>query len=988
MERLRSVGEALQAPTALVTPDGDQVLFANREYCELVGAEISEVMSRPASAFLADETAFDGLVRDLLRDQHPRDMTIDLTGDTGEPRWVDVSLRLVRGLTEPGAMLITLADVTGQRNLSTQMAELARFPDMNPGPVLRIDEEGTVVLANEAARRVFGGEELVGHSWFDLCPDIGQERWRELLESQAEISTTVPVGDRCFVFAHVVDPQARFVFAFGNDITSILDTDRLLAEQSVQLTEFARLPDMNPGPVLKLDEDTTVLLGNRAALDLFGAGVVGEKWSDVCPDFDSSVWDDVLLSEEFVTLERPVGGRQYIFFHRYDDDSQRVFVYGADVTEQRRADELVRLLLASTGEGIYGVDPAGRCTFANPAAVRIFGFDSDQELLGQSMHELVHHTRANGEPYPEEQCPISLATTERRSSQGDDEVMWRNDGTCFPVEYRSHPMESNEEFVGSVLAFVDITERRRVQEQLAVAKQAAEAANEAKSQFLANMSHELRTPMNAIIGYSEMLVEDAEMSGDEDTVADLEKIHSAGRHLLELINAVLDLSKIEAGGVELHLETFQVTDLVRDVTAVTQQLVEANGNRFDIELEDGLGEMRSDVTKIRQSLLNLVSNAAKFTENGVVTLAVSRQQRADGDWISFAVRDTGMGIPADKLEHVFEEFAQASSTISRDYGGTGLGLPLTRRFSQLLGGDVRIESELGAGSTFTIELPARPDRSVAAEPSLEPAGAARVATGAHRSDVLVIDDDPRARELLLRALEREGYSVATAADGATGIELARTLSPSLITLDIIMPSMDGWAVLSALKDDPATSEIPVAMLSIAPDNDLGLILGAVESMQKPIDRDALYSLVEKYVTSDGARVLIVDDDEAARSSIRRHVQAAGLKCDEAENGAVALQCIAQRRPDLILLDLMMPVMDGFSMLDELRTNAEYRTIPVLVVTSKTLSADDRRRLNGDVERIIHKGHHTTKDVLEYVHSVLRPDASSAPTTETTSSENP
>jgi PAS domain S-box-containing protein len=948
-----------------LSADTRLVLYANRALAELLGLET--VVGRSTTEFFEDAAGFDGALRDVSHNDL-QEAGLTLTTALGPPRSVQVSLRRVAGVRKPGAVVMALHDLTEQIELSARVAEMARFPDMNPGPVLRFDQAGHVILANQAARSVFHGDKLVGRSWIDVCSEMDDQRWQELL-AQGEVSVEVLIGPKSFVFAHVVDVETGAVFAFGSDVTSIRETDRLLDEQSEQLAEFARLPDMNPGPVFKLDADSTILLANRAALDLFGADLVGRRWLDTCPDFSASDWDEVRESGGFVAVERAIGDGLFIFFHRCDHESQRVFVYGADVTAQRRADDLVRLLLASTGEGIYGLDADGRCTFANPAALSVLGYSTGDELLGKNMHDLVHHTRADGRPYPREECTVFTALSDGQGVHLDDEVMWRKDGSSFPVEFWSYPMESNGELVGSVLTFVDITQRRRAQDELAQAKQEAEAASEAKSQFLANMSHELRTPMNAIIGYSEMLIEDAELDGNEETVADLSKINSAGQHLLELINNVLDLSKIEAGGMDLHVEHFHVEELVRDITTLTQPLVERNSNRLEIELGEDLGQMQSDVTKIRQAVMNLISNAAKFTENGVVTLRADREHREGTDWISLAVSDTGTGIPDDKLDHVFEEFAQASSTIARDYGGTGLGLPLTRRFSLLLGGDVHLESELGVGSTFTIELPAVVSDVHGQLPGHEGLGRDSD-SGSPGGDILVIDDDARARELLLRGLEREGYSVTTAADGATGLELARKLKPALITLDIIMPTMDGWAVLTALKADPETRDIPVAMVSIAPDNDLGIILGAVESLQKPIDRDALYSLVRRYVVSEGSRVLIVDDDETSRELTRRYGEAAGWKCDEAENGAIALERIAERRPDLILLDLMMPVMNGFEMLDELRSRPEYRSIPILVLTAKALTEEDRKKLNGNVERVIEKGRHSTEDVLAYVRNVL------------------
>jgi PAS domain S-box-containing protein len=642
-----------------------------------------------------------------------------------------------------------------------------------------------------------------------------------------------------------------------------------------------------------------------------------------------------------------------------------------DITERREAEqriqesqELTSLLLESTGEGIYGIDLEGICTFANPACVRLLGYDSDADLLGHNMHVLVHHTLPNGDPYPVPECRIYKAVREGRGVHADDEVLWRRDGTSFPSEYWSYPMRRDGELVGVVLTFIDITERRQVEEQLRQAMAAAEQASAAKSQFMANMSHELRTPMNAILGYSEMLMEDAEAAELTEMREDLEKINVAGKHLLELINAVLDLSKIEAGRMDIHIETVDVANLLDGVVAVARLLVEKNDNELVEDWDDDVGTIESDVTKLRQSLLNILSNAAKFTDGGTVTLSVERETVEDVEVIRFRVADTGTGIAGDKLEHVFEEFAQAEETTSRDYGGTGLGLSLTRRLVQLMGGDVTLNSELGVGSTFTIELPTVQQGTIEQDRRRAAEGPAGQRSG--RPDVLVIDDDVHSRELLTRTLEGEGYHVVTAAGGPAGVELARKVRPGLITLDILMPVMDGWAVLNELKSHPETKDVPVVMLSIAPDGDLAYVMGAVESLTKPVDRDLLHEIVDKYMTPERSHVLIVDDDEGSRTLLARYAEAAGWELAEADNGATALERVRERRPDLILLDLMMPVMDGFEFVEEMNADDELRGVPVVVVTAKTLTAEDRARLQGSVERVIEKGQNSADEILRYV----------------------
>jgi PAS domain S-box-containing protein len=503
-------------------------------------------------------------------------------------------------------------------------------------------------------------------------------------------------------------------------------------------------------------------------------------------------------------------------------------------------------------------------------------------------------------------------------------------------------------------------------------QQAAEEANQAKSTFLANMSHELRTPLNAIIGYSEMLMEDAGDQGLDGFVADLQKVHASGRHLLSLINDVLDLSKVEAGRMELYLETFDVAGMLQNVVSTVQPLVEANANSLEICGDADLGVMRADLTKVRQSLFNLLSNAAKFTEHGVITLTAARERspagpagRSDGvDWVTFRVSDTGIGMTPEQVERLFEAFSQADVTISRKYGGTGLGLALSRRFCQMMGGDITVESTYGVGSAFTIRLPAQPIARHA-EPAPESAREVSVPPASPgESIVLAIDDEPAVRDLVQRFLSKEGFRVVTAASGEEGLRLARELHPNAITLDVLMPGMDGWTVLAALKADPTLAAIPVIMLSIVHDKNMGYALGVSEYLNKPVEREALVAALRKCQQGSLASyVLVVDDDAVTREMLRRLVQGEGWTVSEAENGRVALARLAERAPALILLDLMMPEMDGFQFVVEMQRNEAWRAIPVAVITAKDLTADDRARLKGTVEAILQKGASSSDELL-------------------------
>jgi signal transduction histidine kinase/CheY-like chemotaxis protein len=395
----------------------------------------------------------------------------------------------------------------------------------------------------------------------------------------------------------------------------------------------------------------------------------------------------------------------------------------------------------------------------------------------------------------------------------------------------------------------EIFHRKQTQEELLNAKHAAEEANRAKSTFLANMSHELRTPLNAIIGYSEMLEEETRDSGKVENVQDLKKIQGAGKHLLALINDVLDLSKIEAGKMGLHLETFDVAQVIDEMVTTLQPAAAKNANSIRVHLEENVSVMRADITKVRQILFNLLSNACKFTDHGTIALNVDQIKVEGKNWIQFQVSDTGIGISAKQKENLFQEFAQADASIARKYGGTGLGLAITHRFVQLMKGKIGVESEAGQGATFTVQLPAHVVvETVESAPSegTSNISAALPETKTNLDTILVIDDDPSVRDLMSRFLTKLDFRVVAAANGEEGFRLAKKLRPLLITLDVVMPECDGWTVLNRLKNDSDLAEIPVIMVTVVDNEARGLDLGASNYLIKPVQRDRLAVLVEKH----------------------------------------------------------------------------------------------------------------------------------------------
>jgi CheY-like chemotaxis protein/anti-sigma regulatory factor (Ser/Thr protein kinase) len=479
-----------------------------------------------------------------------------------------------------------------------------------------------------------------------------------------------------------------------------------------------------------------------------------------------------------------------------------------------------------------------------------------------------------------------------------------------------------------------------------------------------------------------MLQEEAVERHLTDFEADLQKISTSGRQLLGLINDILDLSKIEAGKMELRLESFAVCTLIDEVASTIASQIVKNGNTLQVTCDPEVGMMRGDLGKVRQGLFNLASNAAKFTHEGQIGIVAERQVMDGTDWIMFRISDTGIGLSSEQIVRLFQPFTQADASTTRRFGGTGLGLALTRRFCQMMNGDVTVHSVPGEGSVFTILLPATISETATEliDAMSEKRDVPHIAHDLAEPDddslpagtcVLVIDDDPLQRDLMQRYLRKEGYTVRTAAGGAQGLRLAQKLKPAAITLDVMMPDMDGWAVLSALKADVVLRDIPVIMLTMVDDPVRGFTLGASDYATKPVNRRRLTQILQKYTClTPPCPVLVIDDDPSARLLTRTMLEKAGWVVTEAENGVEALARMEKVRPSLIFLDLLMPEMDGFAFAAEVGRRPEWRSIPIVVVTSQDLSNDDRRRLNGHVEKILRKVGDSRESLLEQVRDLL------------------
>jgi adenylate cyclase len=615
-----------------------------------------------------------------------------------------------------------------------------------------------------------------------------------------------------------------------------------------------------------------------------------------------------------------------------------------NLKEIREARARLTEAIETISEGFSLYDADDRLIVFNSHYKELFAAHADALVLGTTFETILRTATERGEIKDADGRPDAWIEERlaHHHAPSSTHLQRRSDGRWIQVSERK---TANGGVVG---IYADITELKQREAELAAARDAADAANQTKSSFLANMSHELRTPLNAIIGYSEILQEDAADKDDKGSIEDLQRIEDAGRHLLGLINNILDLSKIEAGKMDVFIEPVDIQALLKEVLSIVKPLADKSENAVEVICPADVGSFRSDQTKVKQCLLNLMSNANKFTSKGTLTLSVAREANSQ---ICFRVSDTGIGMTEEQLGRLFEVFSQADTSTTKRFGGTGLGLAITKHFCTILGGDVTVESTPGKGTTFIIRLP---DQAVAPAAVEQPAPAVAAADG--RATVLVVDDDPSVRDLLAKTLEKEGYRVIAAGNGVEALALARQHRPQAITLDVLMPQMDGWSALKELKADAALRDIPVIMVSVLNERGMAIPLGAADFVTKPVDRQRLTAILREHCAGpSGASILVVEDDLPTREALCRSLESMGYTAHNAVNGRTGLDWLAKHpAPSLILLDLMMPEMDGFEFLRELRKQPAFANVPVIVVTAKELTEEDARILSGQTEGIIAK----------------------------------
>ena len=847
-------------------------------------------------------------------------------------------------------------------------------------------DQPIVIESRDEIGKLAEGFELMRRSVRKLIADLQNEK--DALESR--VTERTAELDKAL---HKQEEQTQVLERQNAEMLEIQEhLQKSEKEQTASKERIDSILQASPDGICVIDTEGTIQMANQSMLQIFDY----ESNEVMGQDVKMLMFDDIAREHDHY-IERIVWGREpkligkgsrEVAGRRKDGSSfpmdlsvsmvgegkQALFVgILRDITEriamQEKARELTAFqaaLLDAVPNPIFVKDQDLKYTAFNRAYEEAFGMRRE-DYIGKTILEAEYITE-DREGY--HQADRELIA--RGGFTREEYTARFADDHDHDVLYWRRTFDLGNGVPGGMLGIlIDISDRKEMEREMQIAREQAESANETKSAFLANMSHELRTPMNAIIGYAEMLKEDAEDDENEEIVPDLNHIITAGRHLLQLINDVLDISKIEAGRMDLYLEDFDIATMINDAASTVTTLVEKNNNELDIKVEENLGSMHADLTKVRQIVFNLVSNSAKFTSAGKVGIEANSIDKDGRAFIRLAVTDTGIGIPEEKLEHIFEEFSQADNSTTRNYGGTGLGLALVRKFARMMGGDIRVESTPGEGSIFTLELPARVVEDDGMLTSvLKNIDTTDKSSVAGLGKILVVDDDPTARQLLTRVLQDQGYQVITAESGEQGIALAKSEKPALITCDILMPNVDGWEVLQLLKDDPDTASIPVVMVSMIDDGKRGVALGAVEHLRKPVDREQLRKIVSRYVKSAG-KVLVVEDNPATQKIILKALGSMAVEALVANDGQQALDVLNEQWPDLILLDLMMPVMDGYEFLSHFRKLKGSEKTPVIIVTAKDLSIKERKELASCVTGIFTKEENYVEDLIASVGAIIK-----------------
>jgi len=754
-------------------------------------------------------------------------------------------------------------------------------------------------------------------------------------------------------------------------------TEQVLAEERNLLhTLIDNLPDY----IFVKDAESRFIINNIAHRRILGVKtieeVIGETDFDFFPeDLARQYYSDEqqilqsgkpLINREEFTIDSE-GKGQWLFTSKVPLRNNNNSIIGLvgishDITERKRAQEALEkekakleAMISGMKEGVVFADVNDKVAEVNPYFSKLMETSKD-EIIGKTLWNF-HH----GEIADKLRGHIQKF---RGSSESPPVIIQRSIGNAHVI-MRVQPIYRDKEYDGVLLNVIDVT-------KLVNARWQAEKANRAKSEFLANMSHELRTPLNSIIGFAEVLKDGLCGELNEDQITSVIDIYESGKHLLQMINDVLDLSKVESGKLKLQLEEFSIDKAIYDVKSIIREMVNKKGVNLQINIPDDLPNIYADLVKFKQIMFNLLSNAVKFTpQKGSITVDV----KFNDNQFYISVKDTGIGISKEDQKTIFDEFKQVDSSRSREYEGTGLGLALTKKIVELHGGKIWVKSEgLGLGSEFSFALPLRKSEDeVSQEVLAKLPSKVKVSDDPNRKTILVVEDNVKAAQLLCILLAEEGYKTVVATDGKKAVEMAQEIRPFAITLDIMLPKKDGWQVMQELKSFPDTNDIPVIIISVIDNQNLGFNMGALGYLVKPIDKEQFKITLNKLELAakkeNKPQILVIDDNPEDLKLIEKFLLSNEFQVLLAPGGKEGIDKSIEVQPNLIILDLLMPEISGFDVIKSLQENPKTKDIPVIVCTIKELTNKNKEFLNHKVKSIVQKGENAKTQLLEAIRKI-------------------
>lgn len=1024
-ERYRTLVESSLAGILII--QDEKIVYCNSRVKKILGYPKKHLINSNIFDFIAkqDHEAIKQLFHDILSNKQRNNAPIEVTWQhrSNKPVITELTGNLIYNRNGK-AIQVNFIDITQRKIAEKSIRETAQWFQLvfesSRDAIFITNLNGGIIDVNRAAELLTGysRSSLLHKSLKDFLSDQNNFPQKFVQEVRPGEDFTLEEKIRRkdgkwvdveFSCRHIEIGSLKLFHIVAHDITernralqSLKESEKRFATLFKESLDGLLIVDAYSGQILLFNHVVTKLLGYREE------ELLGQPFTILFPRESEKnfqkilenlrVHDSVFIEQNFLKADGTIIYADLTANLITWGNNKAILVNLRDITERKKAEETIRrqkryfeALFNSSPEAIVTLDMKHRIVDINPKFQELFGYTLD-EIKGKNIDRLI---------VPKDRLKEAREIS-RKVLKGDitsvETLRQRKDGSLIHVNIRGAPIVLDDKQIGVFGIYEDITNRKKAEEELQKAKEAAEAANQAKSEFLANMSHEIRTPLNGILGYTELLLEENLAPHQLESV---KIIRDSAEYLLKLINDILDLSKVEAQSLKIEEKSFSLVKIIEDTIQVVRPRVADKPVDIELKISDEVpNQLLGDPVRIGQIVLNLLTNAAKFTERGKITVNISKgscKSEAGSFPVQFEIKDTGIGIPKDKLDTIFDSFTQIDSSSTRKYEGTGLGLTITKNLVELMGGTISVRSKLNKGTTFTVCIPLK----------IDPAGWHRnnqksfmvekqfkAESPQTKGRILVIEDDPLARQFITSRLRKFQYEVVVATNSEEVQKILNHDEIDVILLDILLPGLMGWQILKKIKSDKRTADIPVMVCSVLKEKNLAFSLGAVDFLEKPLSEDMLVTklnrLRARFLFEKG-EILIVDDDKELLKKLKIILQQANYRVKTFSKPAQALQYLKQNPAvRLIILDLVMPEIDGFEFIAQLRKSKYLQTIPVIIYTAKELYVEDYLRLNGSFEQLLKKNSTDTDDLLKEIQLIInkQPSPARPESDETNGSQGP